>query len=384
VRVTLLDRFIDPQAGLRRHAVLWTLAFCLLQVVEEALLDRFGTSDQIIGVTGAISVLLAVAAGVFIGVRSGVVVAVVGTGAFYVWVSEFGAATPVASTIAAGMVWTAAAVLAGLVADSLRHEIVARRSAREEVVSLHERLTSNLLPSVPERMGRCRIVSFYRPGEERMDLGGDFYDVLELDRGRVAAVIGDVSGHGPDAAGLGVILRASWQALVRTGVDEATLVAAMTAVLERETASIDSFATLCMATVDTRASSVRLLLLGHPPPLLVTDSVSSLEGAPLPPVGVMAPEHVVASESGLPREWSLFFYTDGLVEGRAEPGGAERYGVERLVARLTRDCAAGPGALDAASCLESIVSDVEAANGGPLPDDVAVLLLTGGTGDVAG
>jgi serine phosphatase RsbU (regulator of sigma subunit) len=377
VRVTLLDRFIDPQAGLRRHAVLWTLVFCILQVAEESLLDRIGTSNQIVGVTGAISVLFSVAAAVFIGIRSGIVVAVVGMGAFHVWVSEFGAATPVASTIAAGLVWTAAAVLAGLVADSLRREIVASRRAREEVVSLHQRLTSNLLPSVPEVVGGCRVTTLYRPGEERIELGGDFFDVFELRDGTIAALIGDVSGHGPDAASLGAALRTAWQALVHAQSRPEELVGAMAAILKREMAAPDSFATVCMAHMDPGSRSVSLLDLGHPPPLLIGDDVRPLTISPLPPLGVVAATGIDTTTVALPPGWSLFFYTDGLVEGRASPGSAARYGADRLIERLRRECAAAPSGFDARRCLDGLVSDVEAANGGPLPDDVAVVVISG-------
>lgn len=373
---SLLDRFLDPQGGMRRHRVLWTLVFCILQVTEEVLLDRVGTPDQIIGVTGALTVLIAVVAGILLGIRSGVVVAIVGTAAFYVSVSGYGTTTPLTSTLAAGIVWTAAAVLAGLVADALRNEILARRAARDAVVALHERLGRNLMPSISDRVGDYRIASSYRPGEARIELGGDFYDVLELDDGSLAVVIGDVSGHGPDAASLGAVLRTAWQALVRAHVEPERLVAVMTAVLEREMAASDSFATLCMAAIDSDARGVRLILLGHPPPLLIAGSVAPLTMEPLPPVGVAGPGRVVASEHPLPPGWGLLFYTDGLVEGRASPGGQERYGVERLADRLARECITGPGAPDANACLESVVGDVEVAHGGRLPDDVAVLLIS--------
>ncbi|NUP26734.1 MAG: response regulator, partial [Nocardia sp.] len=62
------------------------------------------------------------------------------------------------------------------------------------------------------------VVARYRPGRAHSLLGGDFYDVVQGPDGIVHAVIGDVSGHGPDAAATGVALRLAWRTLVLTGV----------------------------------------------------------------------------------------------------------------------------------------------------------------------
>ena len=60
--------------------------------------------------------------------------------------------------------------------------------------------------------------AYYRPGRNLAVLGGDFYDVVEMPDGRVRAVIGDVMGHGPDEAALGVHLRVAWRSLVLADV----------------------------------------------------------------------------------------------------------------------------------------------------------------------
>jgi serine phosphatase RsbU (regulator of sigma subunit) len=78
------------------------------------------------------------------------------------------------------------------------------------------------------------------------------------------------------------------------------------------------------------------------------------------------------SEVALPGSWTLMLYTDGLVEGRATPGGSERFGPLRL-----RDwfAARGNTAVDDGT-LQALIAVVDGANGGTLPDDVAVLALT--------
>jgi serine phosphatase RsbU (regulator of sigma subunit) len=228
---------------------------------------------------------------------------------------------------------------------------------------------------VPAIIGGCRVTTLYRPGEERIELGGDFYDVIERRNGTLSAIIGDVSGHGPEAAGLAAMLRAAWQSLNHAEVDAETLVDAMAEILDREKGAPDSFATVCMARIDPHGRSVSLLDLGHPPPLLIGDDVRPLTVKPLPPLGVAAGAGIRITTTALPEHWSIFFYTDGLIEGRATPGSAERYGDERLAERLRSDC--GGGAMfEAAACLGKLVSDIETAHGGQLPDDVAVVVIS--------
>ncbi len=77
------------------------------------------------------------------------------------------------------------------------------------------------------------------------------------------------------------------------------------------------------------------------------------------------PAEWLPSEVDLPEAWTLVLYTDGLVEGRATPGASERFGAERLRAWFMD----GTRAIDSAA-LQALVTALEEANGGPLPDDV--------------
>ena len=108
--------------------------------------------------------------------------------------------------------------------------------------------------------------SHYRPGRARAVLGGDFYDVVELPDGRVRAVIGDVMGHGPDEAALGVHLRVAWRALVLADVADDQILVALSRLLEAESPG-GIFVTVCDATID-RDLGLTIRVAGHPPPLL--------------------------------------------------------------------------------------------------------------------
>ncbi|HEX4832853.1 MAG TPA: response regulator, partial [Trebonia sp.] len=92
--------------------------------------------------------------------------------------------------------------------EAQRQLIVARASAQENA-----RLERGLLPSPVLDDPRLTIAARYRAGGKQRLLGGDFYDVVQTPDGWVHALIGDVCGHGPSEAALGVCLRVAWRAL---------------------------------------------------------------------------------------------------------------------------------------------------------------------------
>src|SRR5690606_24420063 len=117
-----------------------------------------------------------------------------------------------------------------LLARSLRYS-VERQRADENARQLREaelyarenmRLERGLLPQVLPDSSPLSHRTFYRPGRKRALVGGDFYDAVEKD-GTTHVIVGDVSGHGPDEAALGVQLRIAWRALVMGGVAEEAL-----------------------------------------------------------------------------------------------------------------------------------------------------------------
>ena len=98
-------------------------------------------------------------------------------------------------------------------------------------------------------------------------LAGDFLDIVDLGRGQVAVVLGDVSGHGPEAAVVGLRLKSALSAMLRQSAAPDVL-AAVRAGLGGES---ELFATVFVAVVDTAADRLSYVNAGHPPPLLVVD-----------------------------------------------------------------------------------------------------------------
>ncbi|HEY7176252.1 MAG TPA: response regulator, partial [Micromonosporaceae bacterium] len=128
-----------------------------------------------------------------------------------------------------------------------------RRAELMETALLEERLHAlenarlerGLLPRpVLAEDSAITVTSRYQPGGARMLLGGDFYDVVADDRGTVRLVVGDVSGHGPDQAALGVELRMAWRAPVMAGLADPDVLDVMDRVLVNERHDIDLFATV--------------------------------------------------------------------------------------------------------------------------------------------
>lgn len=114
--------------------------------------------------------------------------------------------------------------------------------------------------------------------------------------------------------------------------------------------------------------TVESLAMGHPDPILLNGSAPRevpVDRTLL--LGVIPPPQVRLTTFRVPRGNRLLFYTDGLIEGRAAPGAADRFGVDGLLDLL----AAGPGQGAA-----TLIDQVAARHGSGLPDDVAVVLLT--------
>jgi serine phosphatase RsbU (regulator of sigma subunit) len=131
-------------------------------------------------------------------------------------------------------------------------------------------------------------------------------------------------------------------------------------------------------TVDLANDRIGVRLAGHPPPVLM--SADQIRPIPVPfgaVLGVLPPAEREAHHLGLgTSDWSLLMYTDGLIEGRVGEG-TQRLGLDGLCALLGSEEAHG---VPLAELPDWLVGKAEAANGGPLPDDVAMLLLTRGGG----
>lgn len=237
------------------------------------------------------------------------------------------------------------------------------------------RLERGLLPHPLLEGSDLRFAARYRPGRSRALLGGDFYDTVRTPDGTVHAMIGDVCGHGPDEAALGVELRIAWRALTLAGLCGDDLLATLQEVLEVERPNEEIFATLCTVDIAPDGRRAGLCLAGHPAPLISRPG----RAARLLPYEDSGPALGLLPRARWPRRqvelggsWSLMLYTDGLIEGRIG-AGKERLGQDGMVEMINRHLDSG---LSGEGLLEAAVTEARRLNGGELTDDVAVVLLS--------
>jgi len=265
-------------------------------------------------------------------------------------------------------------------ARAVRHSVQrsrAERYARELALLRFQsaesaRVQRGLMPRMLVEDPRVWIRSGYRPGDRRQVLGGDFFDVVQSSPTRLRLVLGDVCGHGPDEAALGVQLRIAWRTLVLAGVEQLPLLRTLDRLTNQERHADHVYATVASVEVDLNTGRAWVGLAGHPPPLVSLDGGLRLltEHAGGPPLGIGLPPRWELHEAELGERWSLLLYSDGIYEGRVVSRGT-RLGIEGLVDLLAAD---SPNAIwDAIP--NRLLDQIEALNDGPLEDDVALLAV---------
>lgn len=274
---------------------------------------------------------------------------------------------------------------AELLTRSVRYAIQRRRAERQErelyraQVRDYEttRLERALLPTPLVGDGALEVLVGYRAGRDGL-LGGDFYDVVERDDGSVAAVVGDVAGHGPDEAALGATLRTAWRTSVLAGLPPAKVLDVVEQILTAERGRPEIFATLVQVVVAPDRHSLDLYLCGHPTPFLLGVPTTSLpsdtrgRALGIPVLGGWQPQRVELGES-----WRVIMFTDGVLETTVDDGLTRlgEDGLQRLMEQqlLTET---PPGAEPAGpSYVDAVLEAVTARHGGNLVDDTALVLL---------
>ncbi|MGH3854717.1 MAG: PP2C family protein-serine/threonine phosphatase [Pseudonocardiaceae bacterium] len=225
-----------------------------------------------------------------------------------------------------------------------RAEMVARQLSEVQLLAAENvRLSRGLLPAPLITDPAVRHAARYRSGGGRMLLGGDFYDVVQSGDGAVWAVIGDVCGHGPDEAALGVCLRIAWGTLVLAGHPEQDILPMLQRMLIHERHLPTLFTTVCMVRISAERDRMLVWSAGHPLPMLRTwapdkdgDGDGEWEVPAVPrkvPLGI-DPDCVWSpAEIMLRSRWELLLYTDGLIEGRSGSDGRSLW-VEGLLELL--------------------------------------------------
>jgi serine phosphatase RsbU (regulator of sigma subunit) len=208
----------------------------------------------------------------------------------------------------------------------------------------------------------------YQPGDERLLLGGDFYDCLRLPSGEIAFVLGDVAGHGPAEAGLGVAMRLAWRALAVAGLGVPGLLPVMERALGCELTAEQRFVTLLVGETIRGGEEICFCCVGHPAPILVEAEPREVLCEHGPPLGLpWEGQEWTATRVPLAPGQSLLLYTDGLTETRAARRGQDG---ESTLLRVLGDVRLH----DDPRRLRQVVERVREVGGG-FPDDVAAMAL---------
>jgi integral membrane sensor domain MASE1/anti-sigma regulatory factor (Ser/Thr protein kinase) len=236
-----------------------------------------------------------------------------------------------------------------------------KKAEREHRIA--ETLQRSLLPDrLPEIPG-VLLAARYLPATSDLEVGGDWYDVVQLPNGSMALAIGDVAGHGLRAASTMGQLRMALRAYALEEGSPSQVVARVRRLVR---VLVPDIATLIYLVFDPETGTLRFANAGHPPPLLVEGNgqISYLEGGLGPPLGATAhPRPDIDVEAHLDAGSTLLLFTDGLVERR---GSSILEGLTRL-----KTLAADPGEDLEVLCdhlLDSMVTD-------EVSDDIALLAL---------
>ncbi|MER6956726.1 PP2C family protein-serine/threonine phosphatase [Streptomyces sp. NPDC000618] len=229
-----------------------------------------------------------------------------------------------------------------------------------------------LVPPVPERVGPVRCAGLYRAAQEGTLVGGDFFDVRTSAHG-VRAVLGDVQGHGLAAVATVAALLGAF----REAVLDLPTVEEVAARLDRRlvvdsarVAHAELFATAVLLEFTPDADAVRVVVCGHPPPVLLRDGrASEVDAVPWTPLGLGLPQGAALTAYVLPLHPGdrLFLASDGVSEARDDAGVFYPL-LDRLPA-LAADGGTGP-----AATADRVWADV-LRHSPTVRDDVTMLVL---------
>jgi MFS family permease len=244
---------------------------------------------------------------------------------------------------------------------------IAERERQRVELETARRIQSSILPELPPQLNGVQISHAYQPASE---VGGDFYDVLALEDGRLAMAVGDVAGHGVSS---GLVMSMAKSALaVQVTFDPE--VAQVFRTLNRtvfQTARKRLLATLCYAVLDPARRELLYASAGHLFPYRIDTAgrVDALESIAYP-LGVRHDLEVLSQKAQLAAGDTLFLFSDGIVEAR-RAGGDDQFGFDRL-----EEVLAGTAGLSVEGVRDAVLAAVEDFAGtGPQEDDWTVLVL---------
>jgi hypothetical protein len=244
---------------------------------------------------------------------------------------------------------------------------IAERERQKVELETARNIQTSILPQLPPQVLGVKLAHTYLPATE---VGGDFYDVLALEDGRLAVAVGDVAGHGV-SSGLVMSMAKSALAVQVTFNPEVQAVFGTLNRMVFQSARKRLLTTLCYALIDPREREMTFASAGHLFPYRIdaAGGVQALESISYP-LGVRDSLAVRERAARLAAGDLLFMFSDGVIEARPE-NSDEEFGFERLEQSLARHAGAGVDGLR-----DGVLADLDRFTGGaPREDDLTVLVL---------
>mgnify|MGYP000285876229 CR=1 FL=1 len=244
---------------------------------------------------------------------------------------------------------------------------VAEKERLQSEIEIAATIQRNLLPREGPQFGG---VSFSAHFEPTASIGGDYYDVFNIDKSRLAVAIGDVSGHGLSTGLVMAMVKAAMTTLVEEGAEETSLFHRLNELVFRSTER-RAFMTLGFTIFDLERRTIRHTNAGHLYPYLLREGVRapiSIESPSLP-LGVRHEINTRTAEVDLQEGDAIVYLSDGIVEAQNDLG--DPFGFDHLENLLAEHQDRSP------SSIRDMILDAVALHSGnrPADDDRTVMVL---------
>jgi serine phosphatase RsbU (regulator of sigma subunit) len=243
---------------------------------------------------------------------------------------------------------------------------VAEKERLQSEIEIAATIQRNLLPKEGPQF---RGVSFSAHFEPTASIGGDYYDVFNLDKTRLAVAIGDVSGHGLSTGLVMAMVKAAITTLVEEKAEERSLFQRLNELVFRSTER-RAFMTLAFTIFDLELGTIRHTNAGHLYPYLLRTGQPPIDIAvPSLPLGVRSEFITHTEEVALQEGDTIVYLSDGIVEAQDESG--DPFGFDQLEALLSASEDRSP------SGIRDRILDAVARHAGtrPADDDRTVMVL---------